>query len=222
MIAKRYKHGEEQTLPSIIIDDRERQSRLYPLLTERFTVKVQRLSYGDYLINNGLVIERKTARDFLISIIDLRLFKQVANLKKHCDSALLLIEGDLLQTGGMMDHRSITGALLSVQASWQLPVIFSESAAHSCDILEIITRQRDTFSDNLVLRGGYRPKKIKTRQLYILQGLPGVGPSLAKRLLEHFKSVAAVMNASTLELQHVQGLGVVKANDIRKILDRHY
>jgi len=46
------------------------------------SVKIAKLSYGDYIINDKITIERKTADDFLLSIIDRRLFNQLSNLKK--------------------------------------------------------------------------------------------------------------------------------------------
>jgi len=59
----------------------------------------------------------------------------------------------------------------------------------------------------------------KSKQLYLLQGLPNVGPMLAKRLMEHFGSVSRVMNATIDELTLVNGLGGVSAKKIREVLD---
>ena len=64
-------------------------------------------------------------------------------------------------------------------------------------------------------RPGYRPKTKKGRQLYILQGLPGVGHERALRLLEKFGSVEGVMRASRDELQAVEGIGAKTADRIR-------
>ena len=83
----------------------------------------------------------------------------------------------------------------------------------------MISRQIETRVDILPLRGGYRPKRLKSRQLYILQGLPQVGPMRAKRLLKHFKSVSKVMNASVSELLEVDGIGKTSAQKIREVLD---
>jgi DNA excision repair protein ERCC-4 len=205
--------------PSITIDHRERASELVTLLAEKFTIQIATLPFGDYQLGNHLTIERKTARDLLVSIIDLRLFRQVANLKHHCTAGLLLVEGDPFQTDLHFDHRAIKGALLSIQARWQLPIILSGSAEDSCDIITTIARQDATFSDVIPLRGGYRPKRLKSKQLYVLQGLPGIGQELAKRLLNHFHSVSAVMTAPEAELMTVEGIGPAKAHHIRLVLD---
>ncbi len=203
----------------IIVDYREESSGLPELLATHFTVTVKKISYGDYLINHRITVERKTARDFLISIIDLRLFKQVANLRKNCSHPLILIEGNPYKTDLGFDPKAIRGAILSVQCAWQVPVIFSRSKEDSVDILVMIGQQDDVVTDVVPLRGGYRPKKLKTRQLYLLQGLPNVGPELARRLLNHFQSVGRVMGATVDELTKVEGIGNTRAMKMREVLD---
>jgi DNA excision repair protein ERCC-4 len=61
-----------------------------------------------------------------------------------------------------------------------------------------------------------------TKGLYLLQGLPQVGPMLAKRLIEHFGSVSKIINASTEELMEVEGIGTSIAAKIRDVLDSDY
>ena len=66
-----------------------------------------------------------------------------------------------------------------------------------------------------VQRHGYRPKTKRKRQLFILQGLPGVGPERAGRLLDRFGSVEVAISASSSELQSVDGIGKSIADKIR-------
>jgi len=73
----------------------------------------------------------------------------------------------------------------------------------------MIGKQDDLCAESLSLRGGYRPKKQKTRQLYILQGLPRVGPVTAKSLLSHFKSIPKIINAPIEELIKLKGMGKI-------------
>jgi DNA excision repair protein ERCC-4 len=117
------------------------------------------------------------------------------------------------------DSNAIRGALISIQAIWYIPTICSHSKEDTKDLLLIIGKQDETYMDVVPLRGGYRPKRLKTKQLYLLQGLPKVGPMMAKRLIEHFKSVSKIMNASIEELLEVKGMGKVSAEKIREILD---
>ena len=81
---------------------------------------------------------------------------------------------------------AIRGALISTQAIWYVPVVYSGGKEETKDIILMIGRQEEACMDVVPLRGGYRPKRLKSRQLFILQGLPKVGPIVAKRLLEYF------------------------------------
>lgn len=204
-------------------DHRERDLDLLSLLREIDPeMEIAALPYGDYLINGEITVERKTAADFLISIIDGRLFKQLSRLKKHCRRPLLLIEGDPYATNLSFDPRAIRGALLSTQVIWYIPILFSKSREDTRDIFLTIGRQEESSTALLTLRGSYRPKRLKSKQLYILQGLPHVGPRLARRLLDHFGSVIGVMNGTVDDLLMVEGLGRVSARAIREILDEGF
>lgn len=67
---------------TVIADDCERKSKVISSLMDMkgVTVSTQRLSIGDYQVDNRLLFERKTLHDFAISIIDGRLFKQMFRL----------------------------------------------------------------------------------------------------------------------------------------------
>lgn len=114
---------------------------------------------------------------------------------------------------------AVKGALISAEAIWYIPVLFSRTKEDSVDIFMTIGRQLEINIDVLPLRGGYRPKRLKSKQLYVLQGLPKIGPTLAKRLLKHFRSVSDVMSASVEALTEVEGIGKVSAEKIREVLD---
>jgi ERCC4-type nuclease len=207
----------------VTVDYREKASGIIDLLRcAGVQVEVGKVSYGDYVINDAITMERKTARDFLISLIDGRLFTQVSNLKKHCTHPVLLIEGNPFKTGLDFDEMAIRGALISIQAIWYVPIIYSRGKEETKDIILMIGRQEEVYMDVVPLRGGYRPKRLKSRQLYILQGLPRVGPTAAKRLLEHFKSVSNAMNAPVEDLVQVEGIGRISAEKIREVLDSEY
>ncbi|MDI6751930.1 MAG: ERCC4 domain-containing protein [bacterium] len=81
----------------IRMDFREERSGIWKILTERFEIEVvkDRLLVGDYLIKD-IVVERKTASDFVQSIIDGRLFIQAKRMKGYNDLiAIFIVEGDI-------------------------------------------------------------------------------------------------------------------------------
>ncbi|MBU4312723.1 MAG: hypothetical protein KJ706_08405 [Candidatus Omnitrophica bacterium] len=75
-------------------------------------ITVKNLKVGDYIINDEIVIERKTTQDFAQSIIDGRLFKQAKNMKKTYDLCLFIIEGtNLCNTSIDIHPHAVKGAL---------------------------------------------------------------------------------------------------------------
>lgn len=173
----------------------------------------------DYRINNHIVVERKTTKDFVVSIIDGRLFSQASRLKRHTETPFMAIEGiDLFHTGYKVDRQAIKGAIVSLSVSWQIPLIFSRTPCGTAEIL-IMAGMHDTQCGNdLLKRVGRKPKRIQTRKLYMLQGLPGIGPRTAKRMLEYFGSIEKVFTANEKELAGVEGIGKKKAVKMREII----
>ena len=205
----------------VVADFRERSSGVIEALRKKGDIAVSEsaLKTGDYLINGSITVERKTCRDFCISIIDGRLFRQVARLKKEAPRPVLVIEGGcLLHTGIDIDENAVRGALASVSICWYIPVIFSRDAQGTANFLEIAGRQDLVFKKELWLRPGRKPKRERRRQLYILQGLPEVGPKKARALLDHFGSIESIVSAPEKDLTEVPFIGKKTASAIRNIV----
>jgi ERCC4-type nuclease len=203
---------------SIIADDRERKSEVIQFLLEikNVSVAIKRLSLGDYLVEDRLIFERKTLNDFAISIIDGRLFSQVIRLVSSKYNSVLILEGtgkELTRTG--IRREAMQGALITVSIVLGIPVLRSKSPFESARLILYTARQIKSFARGAVQRYGSRPKGKRKKQLFILQGLPGVGSERAARLLDEFGSVEAVVTATIKELQSVEGIGENIAGKIK-------
>ena len=200
-------------------DYREKTAGIIRRLARRdIFVRIKALPCGDYRIGKAIGIERKTAHDFLVSLVDGRLFRQAGIMKNNIERPLFLVEGDVYQTGLDVSDEAVRGALLSLQTIWHIPVIFSTSKDDTCGLLQSMLHLEQKSSHLMVTRPGYRPKRLLSKKLFILQGLPHIGPLTARRLLSHFKTVRRVFTASTAELKAVQGIGEKTAAAIQKIL----
>ena len=209
-------------MPNIKItaDYRERPSGIPGLLIEKgVDILIDELSAGDYLINESILVERKTKDDFVLSLINNRLFNQCSKLKRSLKNLLFIIEGNPYKTTHNISYQAIKGALLSISLIWQIPVFFSKDTDDTSEIL--ISAGKQMLQDKFpVLRKSYKPKKPRNQQLYFLQGLPSIGPLLAIRLLEYFRSIDKIMNASYEELMLVEGIGKVKARKIKEFIKK--
>ncbi|MCT4588875.1 MAG: helix-hairpin-helix domain-containing protein [Carboxylicivirga sp.] len=207
-------------LPTIIFDHREEASALPDLLIKvGFNIKKSTLKCGDYLLENSLLIERKTCNDFALSIIQDRLFKQCLQLKNSPYNSVIMVEGNPYKTNHKIDREAIKGALLSISGIWHIPIIYSASKNDSAQQLFTLAYQH-IKSHRGASRKGYKPKSSHKKQLYFLQGLPNIGSQLAIRLLDNFNSLEAIVNATVDELQMIEGIGKKKAERIREFLCR--
>jgi DNA excision repair protein ERCC-4 len=203
---------------NITADDREHKSEVIKSLMgiENVEVCIRRLSMGDYQVDNRLIVERKTLKDFAVSIIDGRLFKQMIRLANSNSKVILIIEGTTSDTTELgMTREAMQGALITVSLILGIPVLRSKDPFETAKLLVYIGRQIKSMVMGGVQRHGYRPKTKRKRQLFILQGLPGVGSELVGRLLARFGSVEAAISASSSELQTVDGIGKSIADKIR-------
>lgn len=203
------------------MDFREVNSKIDAILQSRYGIGVEKqmLPVGDYIIGDEIVVERKTVYDFAQSIIDGRLFKQAQKMEQFFDTALFIIEGENLYDCGIDIHpHAIKGAIVSIGIKWRMPILFTKDTEETASLLWLITTQHSEIKKGLSYRYGYRPKTYRKRELYILQGLPHVGPKLANKLLNYFGSVERVFAATEKELIKVDNLGTKKAEKIRMLV----
>ncbi len=203
---------------NILADDRESKSNVIESLLEieNVEVDIKRLSIGDYQIGNRVIVERKTLKDFAISIVDGRLFNQMVRLANSKSQGVLILEGT---AGNPVDigvaREAMQGALITVSLIMGVPVLRSKNPAETAKLIIYIARQIESISSGGVQRHGYQPKGLRYRQRYILQGLPGIGRDRADKLLDRFGSVEAVISAGIDDLQTVDGIGKNIAEKIK-------
>jgi ERCC4-type nuclease len=205
----------------LVVDHSERGARLLDLLRESglFLIAMARLPTGDYLLDDTILVERKTQADFVASLIDGRLFPQVARLSHSRYRSVMLIEGPVRGGAPDVHPHSVEGALVSIAAMWRLPVLHSVDPVESCRLLRFLAEQGRESRQTVLPRYDRKPKRLATRRLFVLQGLPGIGPALARRLLSELGSVGRVMTADASTLEQVRGVGPKKAARIRELVD---
>lgn len=196
---------------TIIADNREKSSGVPTLLSnEGIYVEMSQLYVGDYIVNNEIIIERKTNIDFVQSIITGHLFDQCVRLRKTNKLSLIIIEGSPYKTRHKIDPKAIKGAILSVTLSWQIPIIHSYGKKDTVRLI-IMSAMHQTESPIYIRRTGIKPKKLQRQQHYFVQGIPGVGSELAQRLLVHFGTIEKIVTSDIKKLLLVDGIGKAKA-----------
>jgi DNA excision repair protein ERCC-4 len=207
----------------VVVDDRERPFEVVAELkrSDRVVVQIEHLLVGDYCIDGAVLIERKTAADFAQSLIDGRLFAQAGRMANAHLRPAYIIEGTGAEWSGLgVSQESLQGALVTLMLVFDLPVFRSSDPAESARLILYIGSQLIRLRDpgHVPYRQG-KAKRKKSRQLRVLQGLPGVGPDRARRLLERFRTVRACFGASTAQLIEVEGIGPKTAAAIEQVIN---
>ena len=205
--------------PKIIADYREKNSLVISyLISHGADVETKELKVADYLVKD-VAIERKTVHDFLSSMINKRLFRQIEDLQQY-KNKLLIIEG-LEEHELYNDHpegisgNAIRGFLLSILLKDKIPIIFTKNSEDTAKFLLVLAKKRDK---EMSLNAKKKSLSQKERIQFILEGFPGIGPSTAKKLLEEFKSLKGIFNAPAEELKSCIG----KKSEIFKIVEEKY
>lgn len=213
----------KEELPVVFADTREGNSKVIRHLSEmEIDVKVQAMAVGDYQVSDEVVIERKTAKDFVDSIVDKRLFKQARSLMEEFKRPLIILEGDDLYNG-MINPNAIRGSIASIALDFGISIIPTRNAQDTAAMIKrIAIREQSGEKTPIQIRTDKKPVNLWEQQLFIIESLPNIGPVNAKNLLEHFGTVANVINASESQLQEVEGIGKKTAANIRKVVDSKY
>ena len=203
---------------TLIADVREGRSGVIQALKRlpAVTVIEQELSSGDYVLTEGCAVERKEATDFVLSVMQGRLFDQVARMQNEYAQVTVLIEGDPYATRSNIAPEAVDGALSWLSLLSGAQVIMSPSAEVTPRLLwRMALHVTHGLGYEIPLRAA-KPKNAVAQ--YLVEGLPAVGPKTAQALLSHFGTPRAVFTATEAELQQVPGLGKKTAATIAAAL----
>ncbi|MCF8309567.1 MAG: hypothetical protein K9I68_11215 [Bacteroidales bacterium] len=198
------------------IDFRERNSGIPELIENSlypFEYKIIHLPVGDYLLENKILIERKTLTDFISSVKTGRIFDQAYRLVKTGKPCLLILEGrkeDI--TRNKIKREAIQGCLIHLHVFTGLPMMRSKDTKETVQLFYYIANQYKRSQIPHINTYGIPSRSFKLHpsrkeKIMILQSLPGIGPQKAINLLKFFGSVEKVIRAEVSELSKVRGIG---------------
>ncbi|MBI2184549.1 MAG: heavy metal resistance protein CzcA [Thaumarchaeota archaeon] len=209
----------------IAVDEREKPSGVPDALSDMgIRVDFGLLEVGDYVLSKDVAVERKSVGDLLSSIFDGRLFKQCRDLSDRFSKPLLVVEGNLLQLRDMTRNpRVVYGALASVTANTSARLFISHSSEETATFLYFLARHVSLEpTHGPLLDKKKKANSTREMQLNIVASLPGVGHTLAERLLAEFKTPREVFSASVSDMARVKGMGNAKAVKIQEVLKQAF
>ena len=219
---KDYNRNEKQV--KIVVDYREYRSNVVRNLSLKgVNIEPRQLDIGDYILSSRIGVERKNVDDFLASLIDGKLFKQITQLRDAYSRPMLILEGENLLTKRNINHNAIFGSLASISVDYGIPILTTKDGLETADLLNVIARREQREEKKVVAVRGEKPQmSTKERQQFIVEGLPNVSAVIARRLLSHFGSIKDIANATEDELLEIRGIGKNIASDIIRLLNSNY
>jgi len=210
----------------IVVDQREMDSSIAKDLSRRDGVEtgLETLAVGDYVASDRVVVERKTVTDFLDTLTggDRSMFEQVGDAARHYARPVVIIEGGDLYGARNVHHKAIQGALASLAVDFGASIMQTADEAETADLLETLARREQESGREVSVHGEKQSKTLPEQQEYVVSAIAEVGPVIARSLLAHFGSVAAVMTAEKEALLDVEGVGDVTAERIREVAAAEY
>lgn len=170
----------------------------------------------------GLVIERKSIRDFEASILDGRYREQrgriLAFCQEHKTQPLYVLEGSLSAT----NTRSLPSSTLIKYMNrlilhYQIPVLQTQSVQETAELIKILVEQwkedptalqRTTelvkVSDGLHVHKKANAADPRQFALACLAQCPGVSVKMAEALLENYGTLQNMMNAEVKQMEQIK------------------
>ena len=147
--------------PVVYADSREGNSKVIRHLSEmELDVKIRSMAIGDYQVSDEVVIERKTAKDFVDSIIDKRLFKQARELSEEFKKPLIILEGDDIYNG-MIHPNAIRGTIASLALDFRISIIPTRNSQDTAAMIKrIAVREQNGEQTPISIRTEKKPYKL--------------------------------------------------------------
>ncbi len=209
--------------PGITIDDRETSSKVVEILSEMgATIRLERLAHGDYAIGDRILIERKTARDFIDTLIDRDLLGQIKEMAEAVTRPVIVIEGGDLYSQRDIHPNAVRGVLAALTLDLGVSLLFTRDAQDTAQMLFVLAKREESARGERKIHPHKSHRSLREEQEFIISAFPEIGLKNARILLSHFGSVQAIANATLTELLAIKGIGEKTGQKIFDLCRRPY
>ncbi len=212
-----------------IIDTRERD--LNNILQPQEGYSCSQLHVGDIyigadkessqILENGLVIERKSIKDLEASILDGRYREQRARILSYCNEKkaqpIYILEGQLSSLTGRLQKKALLKFINRLVLHYNIPVLQTQNVGETAELIMALLEQWKEDPKSLcrtteivkVSDGIHVQKKVNAndpRQFIIasLANCPGISVKMAEAIVDKFTTLQAIMLASESEIASIK------------------
>jgi ERCC4-related helicase len=209
--------------PKIVIDDRETSSKVVEELSGMgAAIRLERLACGDYAIGDRILVERKTARDFVDTLVNRDLLGQVKAMADAVIRPVMIIEGGDLYTQRDIHPNAIRGVLAALTVDMGVSVLFSRDEQDTAQMLMVLARREEGGRGDHKVHPHKTHRSAREDQEYIISAFPEIGMKSARILLAHFGTVQAITNAELADLVAIKGIGQKTAQKVYDVCRLKY
>lgn len=221
------------------IDNRESNTRIHSasqFFQENYSIETGSYPVGDFIFDNKVCFEYKTANDIISSIIDGRVFRQVERMKQYPFSFVIVV-GNVAKTINERNEnywnrknqvrqftvRNYLGALARLQI--ESKVIHVDNNQQAWTIMDFIVKK--LLNGNPNIKGVDRPKATLSDPIatflsciYINDSQRlGIKTAVMIREYLHLESLKDLLDIKYDDLVKVKGVGVKTAKKIMEVLE---
>jgi Fanconi anemia group M protein len=209
--------------PAVVADDRETPSRVVEALRlAGAALEIEHLEIGDYAIGDRIIVERKTARDFVDTLVERDLLGQLRSLADAAPRPVLIVEGGDLFSHRQIHPNAIRGALAAIAVDMGVTLLYSADEKETADLLLVLARREEGGRGERKAHPKKTRRSVREQQEYVLSSFPEVGPRTARALLETFGSLLGVVTADRAALEAVPGVGGKTAARLHEFVRQGY
>jgi len=178
---------------------------------------------GENIMEEGLIIERKSIRDLEASILDGRYREQRGRILAYCQEKntrpIYILEGALSSGTGRLQKSAILKFINRLVLHYQIPVLQTQSTYETSELIKALDEQwmeedpmksiRKKTDQVRVMDGIHVQKKAnaldhKTFAISCLAQCPGVSIKMAEAIITEFGTLADVMNSEPEQIAQVK------------------
>jgi DNA excision repair protein ERCC-4 len=203
----------------VVFDHRERRSGI-PEALARLGVPLERTDLGvvDYVLSQRLAVLRKSERDLADWQALGRFHEAVVRAREQFPLLVLL----LVRDPGSTELPGVRRGAIARAVRRGVSVLEADDADDAARWIARLADQEQRHDQNGRMASRRKPSDPRRLAEMVVAGLPGVGPVGARRLLEHFGSLRAVMSATADEIDDVPGFGRARAEAIAAVTAHRY
>ena len=179
-------------------------------------IEICQLPVGDIELQ-GIIFEHKTPDDFIGSVYDGRIFRQIEEMKNNYEHYYIVISGsitDIISTPNT-NYNSLIAAIISCFAR-SCPIIFCDNYENVCNVVKKLSEK---LTDGKTRTIPITKASIENDQLRLVCQLPEISQNRGKALLDRFGTPMNIFNAYYEDLLEIKGIGKKTINKMMKILN---